>query len=96
MRFFLDEAGTFDIPRSRQHRAAVAVTLAVSEPAWQTLRKQFEEFVSKLGTAQLERGEPKGRLLSPEQLSYFADLLAGVDGVSVTPVTMDLGHLSCG
>jgi len=95
MRFFIDEAGDFRVPaKHTTHRVAVAVGLAVTDHAWPDLATRYGDFVARLAPGERDRGEPKGRLLSPGHQQEFAGLLAATDGVCVAPVTLDLSSMS--
>lgn len=93
MHFFIDEAGSFAIPSSAVHEVGVAVGVGVADPGWPDLQDTFREFANELPSSARARGEPKGRLMAPEQLHRFTEILSEVDGLVVCPVTMDLGHL---
>src|SRR5437879_2053959 len=95
MKFFFDESGDFMVPRSwLSHRAAVVVGVAVSELIEVRLEAEFRAFVARLSPRERPNGEPKGRCLTPEHRREFCNLLPKYDGVSVTPVTLDLSALS--
>ena len=94
MKFYFDESGRFTLPNNPlQHRAAVVVGVAVSELIEDELRQGFQEFVAGLSDDEKNEGEPKGRLLKLRSRSDFCDLLAGIDGVQLTPVTLDMNVL---
>lgn len=95
MHIFIDEAGDFAIPASADtHRVAVAGALTFTDPAWASARSAFGEFKKQLLASESLRGEPKWHRLSPEHRQAYCRLLADVDGVAFTPVTLDLSHLA--
>jgi hypothetical protein len=97
MKFFFDESGDFAIPAAiSEHRASVVMGIAVSENIEQQLAADFDTFKRSLSRTELQNGEPKGRLLTPESANHFCDLLNQykvLDGISLTPVTLDLSSL---
>jgi hypothetical protein len=95
MYFYFDESGDFAIPNSSAtHRAAVVMGVAVSDLIHDELREQFHRFVASLDTSECLNGEPKGSRLSYAHLMDFCEMLSQYDGVSLTPVTLDLSSLS--
>jgi hypothetical protein len=95
MRFFFDESGDFAVPQNPDiHRVAVAVGLAISDHVWDQIASEFAEFRRRLDSRELAKSEPKGHRLTIEHLREFTALLARHDGVSVTPVTLDLSSLA--
>lgn len=94
MKFYFDESGRFTLPNNPlQHRASVVVGVAVSELIEDELREGFKEFVAGLSEDEKSGEEPKGSLLKLRSRSDFCDLLAGIDGVQLTPVTLDMNIL---
>jgi hypothetical protein len=96
MYFFFDESGDFAVPENPSiHRCAVTMGIAVSDRVFDELRGAFARFVATLQKGELVDGEPKGRLLTYAHKKDFCDILARYeDGISVTPVTLDLSSLS--
>jgi hypothetical protein len=96
MYFFFDESGDFAVPEDPSiHRCAVTMGIAVSDRVLDDLRGAFARFVAALRNGELVDGEPKGRLLTYDHKKDFCDILAQYeDGISVTPVTLDLSSLS--
>ena len=95
MRFYFDEAGDFVIPGTTPaHRNAVVAGIAVSDPALSDFEAEFRSFVSRLDTHEVQKGEPKGKLLSYEHRREFCELLSRFDGVQVTPATLELSNLT--
>ncbi len=68
--------------------------VAVSDLIYDELRNEFKNFVARLTPPECLQGEPKGSLLSYEHRVEFCNILARYDGVSLTPVTLDLSSLS--
>ncbi len=95
MRFFIDEAGDFAIPTSaRDHKVAVGMGMAVSDTTWPELASCFLSFKADLADSEIERGEPKWYRLNPTHRAQFCELVGHTDGISLTPVTLDLSHLA--
>lgn len=95
MHYFIDEAGDFQIPISAgEHRVAVASCVAFTDLAWRSAEAAFRDFKSTLTTKEFARGEPRWHLLTEQHRTAFCDLLASVDGLSFTPVLLDLSHLA--
>jgi hypothetical protein len=93
--FFIDEAGDFAIPRdASEHRVAVAAGLAFTDSAWATARAWFADFKRALSSTELVRGEPNWYSMSSANRVAFCEGLSRADGVSFTPVTLDLSHLA--
>jgi hypothetical protein len=94
MHYFIDEAGDFTLPDSPEtHRVAVASCVAFTDAAWSVAEPRFSQFLGELDRTELDRSEPRWHLLRPEHRTTFTELLASIDGVSLTPVTLDLSHL---
>lgn len=94
MHLFIDEAGDFAVPAiDSEHRVAVSVAVAFTDRCWESVRVAFGAFRSRLTPAELQRGEPRWHLLTPQHRDEFISFLKRDDGVSITPVTLDLGHL---
>jgi hypothetical protein len=92
--FYFDESGDFAAGAGPgDHRAAVVMDVAVSEAVYEALARDYRKFVESLDFNELGSGEPKGRLLSRQSRQRFCDLLASFDGVSLTPVTLELSSL---
>lgn len=95
MLFCFDESGDFAIPQQQgEHKAAVVMGVAISDVIHDELRTAYEQFKQKLRSSEFVDGEPKGRRLKVEHQLEFCELLARFDGVSLTPVTLDLSHLA--
>ena len=95
MFYYFDEAGDFSVPKSRaHHKVAVVVGVAVSDAIYDDLNAGFRQFANNLPSSACANGEPKGRLLSYEHKRVFCEFLSEYDGVSITPVTLDLSSLS--
>jgi len=95
MLFCFDESGTFSIPAEQEtHAVAVVLGIAVSDLVRGSLYNAYDHFAAGLSASEKVAGEPKGRLLTEDSLSRFCELLAQFDGLSVCPVTLDLGHLA--
>lgn len=96
MRIFIDESGSFQVPKSADdHSAAVVVGVVVPEIREQALLEQFARFVSGLDKSERNgSGEPKGSRLSSANRARFADILGSVPGVMILPVTADLSDLA--
>ena len=95
MRLFIDEAGDFAIPTSaRDHKVAVGMGVAVSDATWPELASSFLSFKADLADSEIERGEPKWYRLNPTHRAQFCELVGHTDGISLTPVTLDLSHLA--
>ena len=95
MFYFFDESGDFSVPKSRgHHKVAVVVGIAVSDAIYDDLNAGFQQFVAKLPISACAKGEPKGRLLSYEHKEAFCELLFKYQGISITPVTLDLSSMS--
>jgi hypothetical protein len=96
MYFFFDESGDFAVPENPSiHRCAVTMGIAVSDRVFDDLRAAFARFVATLEKGELVDGEPKGHRLTYAHKEDFCDILARYDdGISVTPVTLDLSSLS--
>lgn len=95
MYFYFDESGDFAIPDNpATHRAAVVMGVAVSDLIHDELRQQYRRFVASLDASECLNGEPKGSRLSYVHRKAFCEMLYGYDGISLTPVTLDLSSLS--
>lgn len=95
LHYFIDEAGDYRIPDSpAEHRVAVASCVAFTDGAWAAADEAFRLFKAELSKSELEASEPRWHLLTAEHQTAFCDLLAGLRGVSLTPVTLDLSHLA--
>ncbi len=95
MYFYFDEAGDFTIPSaSATHSAGVVMGIAISDLIYDDLHQQFQRFVSSLDATERLNGEPKGSRLSYAHRRDFCDMLASYDGISLTPVTLDLSSLA--
>jgi hypothetical protein len=96
MYFFFDESGDFAVPENPSiHRCAITMGIAVSERVCDDLRAAFARFVATLEKGELVDGEPKGHRLTYAHKEDFCDILARYeDGISVTPVTLDLSSLA--
>ena len=95
MYFYFDESGDFAIPGSpTTHKAAVVMGVAVSDLIHNELRQQFHRFVAGLEASECLKGEPKGSRLSYAHRRAFCEMLAGYDGILLTPVTLDLADYS--
>lgn len=92
---FIDESGTFEIPNSSDdHAAAIVVGVVVPEVRKRTLFSQYTEFAAHLHRSEHNaKGEPKGARLSRTSRERFADMVAGISGVLLLPVTADLSEL---
>lgn len=94
MRFFIDEAGDFAIPgTAAEHRVAVAAAVAFSDRGWESIGPKYASFRSELASVELRSGEPRWHLLTRSHREQFLGLLRHDEGVSITPVTLDLSHL---
>ena len=95
MHFYFDESGDFSpATQPGEHLAGVVMGVAVSNAVRRELENDFAAFEASLNPSERESGEAKGRLLSQESRQRFCDLLARYDGISLTPVTLDLSELS--
>lgn len=95
MYFYVDESGDFAVPEhSGVHRTAVAMSVAISDLVHDRLRADFQSIVATLDSSEFRDGEPKGSLMSPVHLNNFCDMLARYDGISITPVTLDLSSIA--
>jgi hypothetical protein len=95
MFYYFDESGDFRIPdTATTHKVAVVMGIAISEPIYDDLRARFCQFVKKLGASECVNGEPKGSRLTYDHRKDFCNLLFDYDGVSLTPVTLDLSSLA--
>ena len=91
---FLDEAGDFTVPPvAGDHRVAVAAAVTVTDKGWEMLEDRFRTFCQELDPSELKDGEPKWHLLTSEHRHALTSLLDRGGGVSLTPVTLDLGQL---
>ncbi len=95
MLIFIDESGSFQIPSScDDHAAAVVVGVVVPEVREKALYSEFTTFVAELDSSERDgSGEPKGSRFSRASRERFADMLAGIPGVMVVPITADLTEL---
>jgi hypothetical protein len=94
MMFYIDEAGDFALPPSvAEHRVAVVAAIAFSDAAWRAVKPRYVAFRQTLPSAELRGGEPRWHLLSKENRRRFCSMLTRDNGVSLTPVTLDLSHL---
>jgi hypothetical protein len=94
MFYYFDESGDFAVPKVPTiHKVAIVVGIAISDVIYDDLHKAYCQFVKKLGPSECVNGEPKGTLLSYEHKKEVCNLLANYDGVSLTPVTLDLSSL---
>ena len=95
MLYYFDESGDFAVPANRRtHKVAVVMGVAVSDMICDDLRSRFCQFVKRLAASECVKGEPKGYLLTYKHKKEFCDLLFDYDGVSLTPVTLDLSSLA--
>lgn len=95
MKFYFDESGEFSIPSDKnKHAVSIVMGVAISEMILNQLFNDFKKFLLNLKSCELENGEPKGYLLTNNHKKDFCDLLAEFDGISLTPVTLDLSLLS--
>ncbi len=94
MRIYIDESGSFQVPKSpTEHAAGVVVGIIVPEIREQVLFDEYAKYVSSLDKAEREGIEPKGSRISRDNRRRFADMLAGVPGVMMIPTTVDLSEL---
>lgn len=95
MKFFFDESGDFTIPsNNNQHKVAVVTGIAISDLVIEKLFGQFRNFVDSLKNSEKLNGEPKGQLFSSDSIKNFCHILSQFDGISITPVTLDLSSLA--
>jgi len=95
MKFYFDESGEFSIPKNQEeHAVAVVMGIAISDLIENKLEEEYKKFVSSLESYELKNNEPKGYLLTNEKKHEFCDMLSKFDGISITPVTLDLSSLA--
>lgn len=95
MFMYFDEAGDFQIPaQTSTHRAAVVVGISICDGSVEAARTRFGAFLARVPDSEREKGEVKGKLLSPDNAVAFCEVLEQIDGLQVTPVILDLSHLA--
>lgn len=97
MHFYFDESGDFSPPSSMgEHKSAVVVGVDIPEVAEAGVFASFNNFVNSLSSNELDRGEPKGRLLTDENRKQFCEAIAAQEPLIVTPTLLDLTTLADG
>ncbi len=89
MKLFFDETGAFRPGRTGEIELAAVMGVVVPEIHTETLRAGFSTFVETLPREYFQKSEPKGRLLSVDQLRTFATMLNAHRGTMLIPVTFN-------
>jgi hypothetical protein len=97
MHFYFDESGDFSPPNdATEHKASVVVGVDIPEIIEASVFESYDNFVKGLQSEELDRGEPKGRMLTDDGRRHFCEMLAGQENVFITPAILDLTSLANG
>ena len=93
MKFFFDESGNFQLPPPGEHRAGIVCGIAIPDSDDVEIFRRFDAFVGALPASAFKNGEPKGRLLDDDDRKDFANMIAGLPGILICPIMLDLTSL---
>jgi hypothetical protein len=94
MNFYFDESGDFRLDNDGVRRVGIVAGITIPESAEAEVFAQFDAFVATLFSSAFKKGEPKGNLLSFEERTRFAQMIADNDKVVVTPAMLDIASIN--
>jgi hypothetical protein len=94
MNFYFDESGDFRLDDDGVRRVGIVVGITIPESVEPEVFARFDDFVASLSSSAFNNNEPKGKLLSYEERTRFAELIAESDKVVVTPAMLDITSIN--
>jgi hypothetical protein len=91
--FYFDESGDFRLDDDGARRVGIVAGITIPETAEAQVFAEFDAFVTTLCPSAFKNGEPKGNLLSYEERTRFAQMIASNDKVVVTPAMLDIASI---
>ena len=93
MNFYFDESGDFRCDDDGAQRVGVVAGITIPESAQGDVFAEFDQFVKTLARPAFKKGEPKGNLLTYDERTQFAQMIAGNKKIVVTPAILDIGSI---
>jgi hypothetical protein len=94
MNYYFDESGDFRLDDDGARRVGIVAGITIPESAEPAAFATFDRFVATLARSAFKKGEPKGNLLTYDERTRFAKMIAGNAKIVVTPATLDIGSIS--
>ncbi len=94
MKFYFDESGDFRLDDDGVQRVGIVVGITVPESAEAEIFARFDEFVATLSPSAFKKKEPKGNLLTLEERTRFAQMIADNAKIIVTPAVLDIASIT--
>ncbi len=94
MNFYFDESGDFRLDDDSVQRVGIITGITIPESAEGEVFAKFDQFVETLARSAFKKGEPKGNLLTYDERSRFAQMIAGNKKIVVTPAILDIGSIN--
>lgn len=89
MKFFFDESGDYRLDYDGVQPVGIVVGITIPESAEPEVFEKIDEFKAKLPSSTFKNGEPKGNLLTIEDRTRFARIIAADKRIVVTPAILD-------
>ena len=94
MNFYFDESGDFRRDDDGVQRVGIVVGITIPESAQGDVFAGFDQFVKTLAPSAFKKGEPKGNLLTYDERTRFAKMIAGNNKIIVTPAMLDIASMN--
>lgn len=94
MKFYFDESGDFRLDDQAVVPVGIVVGITIPESAEPEVLTRFDDFIATLAPSAFKKGEPKGHLLTLQDRTRFAEMIAANHRIVVTPTILDIASIN--